>query len=48
MNLIIGKISEFFDPCGFFEPIKLQMKLLTSSLKGKGWDEVLPEKEQIV
>ena len=47
-SLIIGKISEFFDPCGFFDPIKLQMKLLTSSLKGKGWDEVLPEKEQIV
>ena len=47
-SLIIGKISEFFDPCGFFEPIKLQMKLLTSSLKRKGWDEVLPDKDQIV
>ena len=25
-SLIVGKISEFYDPCGFFEPIKLQMK----------------------
>ena len=41
-SLIVGKISEYFDPCGFFEPIKLQMKLLTGSLKGKGWEEVLP------
>ena len=34
-SLIVGKISEFYDPCGFFEPVKLQMKLLTGSLKGK-------------
>ena len=47
-SLIVGKISEFFDPCGFFEPIKLQMKLLTGSLKGKGWEEVLPEDDQTV
>ena len=45
-SLIVGKISELFDPCGFFEPIKLQMKLQTSSLKGKEWDEVLPAEDQ--
>jgi len=45
-SMIVGKISEFFDPCGFFEPVKLQMKLLTGSLKGKEWDEVLPEQDQ--
>ncbi len=45
-SLIVGKISELFDPCGFFEPIKLQMKLQTSSLKGKDWDEVLPGEDQ--
>ena len=38
-SLIVGKISKFFDPCGFFEPVKLQMKLLTGSLKGKEWKE---------
>ena len=47
-SLIVGKISEFFDPCGFFEPVKLQMKLLTGSLKGRDWDEVLPEGDQIM
>lgn len=26
-SLIVGKISELFDPCGFYKPIKLQMKL---------------------
>ena len=47
-SLIVGKILELFDPCGFFEPIKLQMKLLTASLKGKEWDEVLPDEDQEV
>ena len=46
-SLIVGKISEFYDPCGFFEPVKLQMKLLTGSLKGKDWNETLPEQDQI-
>ena len=45
-SLIVGKISEFFYPCGFFEPVKLQMKLLTGSLKGKDWEEVLPEEDE--
>ena len=45
-SMIVGKISEFFDPCGFFEPIKVQMKLQTSSLKGRDWEEILPEEEQ--
>ena len=30
----------------FFEPVKLQMKLLTGSLKGKDWEEILPEEDQ--
>ena len=47
-SLIVGKISELYNPCGFFEPVKLQMKLKTSSLKGKEWDEVLPEQDQEV
>ena len=33
-SLIVGKIFEVYDPCGFFE---LQMKFLTESLKGKDW-----------
>ena len=45
-SLIVGKVSELFDPCGFFEPIKLQMKLQTSSMKGKDWNEILPDQDQ--
>ena len=45
-SLIVGKVLELFDPCGFFEPIKFQMKLQTSSMKGKDWDEVLPDQDQ--
>ena len=45
-SLIVWKISEFFDPCGFFESVKLQMKLQSSSMKGKEWDEVLSEQDQ--
>jgi len=33
--LIVGKMSEFYETYGFFEPVKLQMRLLTGSLKGK-------------
>jgi len=46
-SLVVGKISELFDPCGWFEPIKLQMKLQTMNLKGRGWEDVLPETEQV-
>ena len=35
---IVGKMSEFFDPCGFFEPVELQMKLFSGIRKGKEWD----------
>ena len=45
--MIVGKISEFFDPCGFLEPVKLKMKLLTAGLKGKKWDEILQDEDQI-
>ena len=37
---------EFYDPCGFWEPIKLQMKLAMLPLKGLEWDEKIPELEQ--
>lgn len=43
---ILAKIAEFFDPCGFFEPIKIQMKLQMLGLKGKGQDESLDNNEQ--
>ena len=32
--------------CGFWEPLKLQMKLAMLPLKGLDWDEKFPELEQ--
>ena len=44
-SLVVGKILEIFDSCGFFEPVKLQMKPQTMGLKGKDWEDVLSDKE---
>ena len=38
--------SSIYDPCGFWEPIKLQMKLAMLPLNGLDWDEKIPEIEQ--
>ena len=43
---ILAKVAEFHDPCGFLEPIKLQMKLAMLPLKGFEWDEQIPDNEQ--
>ena len=42
------KVAEFYDPCGFWEPIKLQMKLAMLPLNGLEWDKKIPELEQIL
>jgi hypothetical protein len=39
---ILGRVAEFYDPVGWFEPLKLQMKLLLSALNGIGWDVPAP------
>ena len=43
---ILDKVAEFYDPFGFLEPIKLQMKLAMLLLKELDWDEKTPEPEQ--
>ena len=43
---ILAKVAEFYDPCGFWEPIKLQMKLAMLPLKGLEWDEKNSDEEQ--
>ena len=43
---ILDKVAEFYDPLGFLEPIKLQMKLAMFLLKELDWDEKTPEPEQ--
>ena len=43
---ILAKVAEFYDPCGFWEPIKLQMKLAMLPLKDLEWDEKISDEEQ--
>ena len=43
---ILAKVAEFYDPCGFWEPIKLQMKLAMLPLKRLEWDEMISDSEQ--
>ena len=45
-RMILAKIEEFYDPCGFWEPIKLQMKLAMLPLKGLDWDKKISDSEQ--
>ena len=44
---VLSKIAAFYDPVGFFEPLKTQMKLHFSRLNGMDWDTEIPEEEQI-
>ena len=45
-RMILAKVAEFWDPCGFWEPIKVQMKIAMLELAGIGWDEVLKSETQ--
>ena len=40
---MLAKVAEFYDLCGFWEPVKLQIKLALLPLNGLNWDEELPE-----
>jgi hypothetical protein len=46
-RMILAKISELFDPCGFWEPVKVQLKLELRKIQEFGWDEVIPLEYQI-
>ena len=46
-RLVVSKVSEFFDPIGLFEPIKLQLKLEMRKLTGLAWDEEIPLEQQM-
>ena len=46
MRTILAKVAEFYDPCGFWEPIKLQMKLAMLLLKGLEWNEKISDEDQ--
>ena len=46
-RMILAKISEMFDPCGFWEPIKVQMKLELKKIQDFEWDVEIPENQQV-
>ena len=45
-RIVVAKVSEFFDPLGCFEPIKLQLKLAMRPLVELDWEDPLPEEDQ--
>ena len=39
-------MAELYDPCGFWEPWKLQLKLMSQTLAGMDWDEHIRAEDQ--
>ena len=46
-RIVISKISEVYDPVGIWEPLKLQLKLLSAGIGSRPWDEKLKIDEQV-
>ena len=38
-RMVVSILAELYNPCGFWEPWKLQLKLMSQSLAGMDWDE---------
>ena len=45
-RMVVSILAELYDPCRFWEPWKLQLKLLSQSLAGMDWDEYIPVENQ--
>ena len=45
-RICVSKVAEFFDPCGFWEPLKLELKLALADLTDYDWDQVLSDELQ--
>ena len=45
-RIVVAKVSEFFDPLGCFEPIKLQLKLAMRPLVDLDWEDPLLVEDQ--
>ena len=44
--MVVAKLAEFWDPCGFWEPYKAQLKLDNHKLNGMDWDKPLDQESQ--
>ena len=45
---ILSKIASIYDPIGFWEPLRLQLKLHFSRLNEKSWNETIGGEEEII
>ena len=45
-RMMVSILAELYDPCGFLEPWKLQLKLISQMLAGMEWDEHIRHEDQ--
>ena len=45
-RMVVSILAEFYDPCGFWEPWKLQLKLMSQTLVCMEWDEHISPEDQ--
>ena len=44
-RMVVSIMAELYDPCGFWEPWKLQLKLMSQSLAGMDWDDNIRQED---
>ena len=44
--MVVSIMAEIYDPCGFWKPWKLQLKLMSQTLAGMNWDEYIRAEDQ--
>ena len=45
-RMVVSIMGELYDPYGFWEPRKLQLKLMSQSLTGMDWDDQIQQEDQ--
>ena len=45
-RMIVSIMAELYDPCGFWKPWKIQLKLMSQSLAGMDWDDNICQEDQ--
>ena len=45
-RMVVSIMAELYDPCRFWEPWKLQLKLMSQSLAGMDWDDHICQDDQ--
>ena len=42
---VLSRVAELYDPCGWWEPLKVQMKLTMQHFNGHKWTSPVPEEK---